>query len=99
MKVAFANRTLKRCANDINRAKKEWKTEGVAQAYVDRIPVLLAIDRLEQLHQFPGFRFHALQGDRKGQYAITLKGLWRLVFEHDTDEEEINILEVKDYHR
>ncbi|MCY4619492.1 MAG: type II toxin-antitoxin system RelE/ParE family toxin [Chloroflexi bacterium] len=98
MKVAFANGTLKRCANDVNRAKKAWKTQGVAQAYVDRIPVLLAIEQLDQLRLFPGFDFHALHGDRDGQYAITLKGLWRLVFEYDGDEDEIIIVEVKDYH-
>lgn len=70
----------------------------MAEAYVARVPVLMAIDDLDQLHQFRGFNFHALHGQRRGQYAITLRGLWRLIFELGTDEDEILIVEVKDYH-
>lgn len=98
MQVKFANKTLEKCANDLRRAKRRWRTAGVAEAYVERIPVLMAIEELEQLHQFRGFHFHALHGQRRGQYAITLSGLWRLVFELGADEGEILIVEVKDYH-
>lgn len=98
MKVTFANRTLKRCADDLKRAKKEWSTAGVAQAYCDRVPVLFAIDELEQLRQFRGFDFHWLHGERDGQCAITLVGLWRLVMEPGPDEGEVVVVEVTDYH-
>lgn len=98
MKVAFANATLRKCANDLRRAKKQWRTAGVAEAYLARVPVLMAIDELDQLYQFRGFNFHPLHGDRRGQYAITLTGLWRLIVEYDADEDLIFIVEVKDYH-
>jgi toxin HigB-1 len=29
----------------------------------------------------PGYHFHPLTGDRKGQYAVTIRANWRLVFE------------------
>jgi len=36
---------------------------------------------LEALMLNPGNKFHALAGDRKGQYAITIKKQWRVCFE------------------
>ncbi len=59
----------------------------------------MAIERLDQLYHFPGFHFHPLRGDRAGQYAITLQGPWRLVFELDRDEDAIVIVAVEDYHK
>ncbi|MBF0482042.1 MAG: type II toxin-antitoxin system RelE/ParE family toxin [Desulfovibrionaceae bacterium] len=29
----------------------------------------------------PGFRPHPLKGDRKGQWAVSVSGNWRIVFE------------------
>jgi toxin HigB-1 len=34
----------------------------------------------------PGWDFHPLTGDRKGQYAVEIRGLFRLVFEWENDE-------------
>ena len=31
----------------------------------------------------PGYRLHPLKGDRKGQWAVSVSGNWRLVFEFD----------------
>jgi proteic killer suppression protein len=31
----------------------------------------------------PGYRLHQLKGGRKGQWAVTVTGNWRLVFEFD----------------
>ena len=98
MKVTYANRTLERCASDLKRARKEWRPAGVAEAYIDRVPVLIAIDRLDRLYQFRGFGFHALHGKREGQYAISLVDGWRLIFQYYAVEEEIFIVEVVDYH-
>ena len=44
----------------------------------------------------PGFRLHALKQDRKGQWAITISGNWRLVFEFDGDD--ITNVDLVDYH-
>jgi proteic killer suppression protein len=29
------------------------------------------------------YRYHDLKGDRDGQYAVTIRGNWRIVFEWD----------------
>ena len=58
--------------------------------YVD-----LAI-RLEDLRVPPGNRLHALEGDRKGQYAISINKQWRICFRfEDGDAYDV---EVCDYH-
>ena len=31
--------------------------------------------------KIPGLDFHELKGDRKGQYAVTIRANWRIVFE------------------
>ena len=52
--------------------------------------------RLEDLRTPPGNRLHALEGDRKGQYSISINDQWRVCFRfEDGDAYEV---EVCDYH-
>lgn len=44
----------------------------------------------------PSFRFHPLKGDRKGDYAISVSGNWRLTFSFDGTD-AINV-DLEDYH-
>jgi proteic killer suppression protein len=44
----------------------------------------------------PGFGFHALKGDRRGQYAITITGNWRATFRWQ-GEDAIDV-DFEDYH-
>lgn len=61
-----------------------------------RLMVLHAAPSLEALMLNPGNRFHALKGDRKGQYAISINNQWRVCFEwHDGDAYNV---EITDYH-
>jgi proteic killer suppression protein len=44
----------------------------------------------------PGFRLHPLQGSRRGQWAVSVSGNWRVVFEFDgPDATNIDLV---DYH-
>ena len=44
----------------------------------------------------PGFRFHPLKGECRGQWAVSVSGNWRLVFAFDgTDATEVDLV---DYH-
>lgn len=44
----------------------------------------------------PGFRFHPLKGERKGTYAVSVSGNWRLTFAFDgEDAVDVNL---EDYH-
>ena len=51
---------------------------------------------LEELRTPPGNRLHALEGDRKGQYSISINDQWRICFRfEDGDAYDV---EVCDYH-
>lgn len=50
----------------------------------------------EELRSMPGARLHQLRGDRKGQWAVSVSGNWRLVFEFDG--EDATNLDLVDYH-
>ncbi len=44
-------------------------------------------------------RFHALEGDRKGQYAISIDKQWRLFFTwHEDNAYDAYDIEIVDYH-
>jgi proteic killer suppression protein len=44
----------------------------------------------------PSNRLHALKGDRKGQYAISINDQWRICF--NFDEGDAYDVEITDYH-
>ncbi len=44
----------------------------------------------------PGLRLHRLQGERRGQWAVSVSGNWRVVFEFDgADATDVDLV---DYH-
>ena len=46
--------------------------------------------------QLPGFRMHALKGDRRGFWAVTVRANWRVIFRFENGD----VLDVDyvDYH-
>ena len=44
----------------------------------------------------PGYRLHPLKGKRKGQWAVSVSGNWRLVFTFE-DQHATNV-DLVDYH-
>jgi len=44
----------------------------------------------------PGFRLHSLKGERKGQWAVSVTGNWRIVFEFEG--ENVTNVDLVDYH-
>jgi proteic killer suppression protein len=44
----------------------------------------------------PGYKFHGLKGRRRGVYAVSVSGNWRISFEFkDSDAVNVNM---EDYH-
>jgi toxin HigB-1 len=54
-----------------------------------------AVARPEDMN-IPGYKFHPLTGDRKGSYAVTVTGNWRITFRFD-GEDAIDV-NLEDYH-
>jgi toxin HigB-1 len=44
----------------------------------------------------PGFRLHQLKGERKGQWAVSVSGNWRLVFKFE--DGHVTDVDLIDYH-
>lgn len=72
---------------------------GIDAKQADRI--LRMLDRLDAAAtpkdmDLPGYRFHSLKGDRKGAYAVSVSGNWRITFRFEQDDAvEVNL---EDYH-
>ena len=62
--------------------------KGIPAQYAARLERLL--DRLDAAIEpsdmdLPGYRFHGLKGNRRGWYAVSVTGNWRLIFRFDGD--------------
>ena len=72
---------------------------GIPAQYAPRIKRML--DRLDAAVRpedmnLPGYRFHPLKGGRKGEYAVSVNGNWRITFGFEGDN-AINV-NLEDYH-
>jgi toxin HigB-1 len=84
----------------LERFYREGDARGINAKHVARLRILLTAlataTRPEQMGQLPGARCHPLKGERKGQWAVSISGNWRLVFEFE-GEDATNI-DLVDYH-
>lgn len=68
-----------------------------AEAATDLLLALNIAKTLHDLSPLKSVGLHKLKGDRKGQWAMTVNGPWRICFEfHRSDAYEVEIV---DYHR
>jgi proteic killer suppression protein len=89
---AFACRDTEKLFKD-QRVRRFQAFERQARK---RLMVLNAAPSLEALMLNPGNKFHALSGNWKGQYAITINKQWRVCFEwRDGNAYRV---EITDYH-
>lgn len=61
--------------------------------------ILTALDSAAILSDLdlPTFKFHALSGDQKGRYSITVHGNWRVTFEFENGT--VKRVNFEDYHK
>ncbi len=79
MIASFKHKGLKRLYEDGDRSK-------LPPELIERIEdILLVLDAAtgpDGMNR-PSFRLHPLKGDRKGQWAVTVRANWRIVFGFD----------------
>lgn len=68
----------------------------IARRAVRKLEYIDLATRIEDLRAPPGNRLHALEGDRKGQYAISVNDQWRICFRF-IDGDALDV-EITDYH-
>lgn len=66
----------------------EGSTKGINPDHADRLrmihsSIFSARNPTNKSEYPPKLKFHELKGDRKGEYALTINGAWRVVFTMD----------------
>jgi proteic killer suppression protein len=93
--AGFRHKGLKRLFEDDN-------AKGLSAASVDKLRKLLfaleTAQSLEQVGRFPGWKLHALKGDLKGYWSLTVTGNWRIVFRYDGADNTASEIDLIDYH-
>jgi proteic killer suppression protein len=83
----------------LRRFYETGSTAGIQPAHKNRLRLqLIALETAASIEDMdiPGFRLHPLKGERKGQWAISVSGNWRLTFEFR--DGNAYILNYEDYH-
>ncbi len=83
----------------LRRFVETGKAKGVIEPLrvADMLELLRFAGSFDELDTPPNYGFHALSGDRKGTYAMTVTRNWRLTFTK-VDERTIADLDLEDYH-
>ncbi len=92
MEIQFKTKQLEKAYTHSKEGVKAFGND-VARKYVERINVMKQTRDIEELQKLPCLRCHALVGNRAGQWAIKLKGFYRLIFTLQGDQLEIAQIE------
>ncbi len=82
MEIRFRTRKLEKQYLNHKEAQKAYGQQ-VAKKYIMRINAIKAAKCFDELYALPTLKFHPLEGNRKGEYAITLTGFYRLIITND----------------
>jgi proteic killer suppression protein len=77
VKVSFKTARLRKCYQSERDAAREFGE--LARRYISRINIIYACATVDDLRKLPQLGFHALKGDRAGQFAISLSSNMRLI--------------------
>ena len=83
----------------LERFFRKGNPGGIQARHAGRIGRILdALDAASSPHQLniPGMHLHSLKGARKGQWAMTVSGNWRITFAFDG--EDVIVVNLEDYH-
>lgn len=104
MEILFANSQIEKVCTSPERAVKKYGAR-CARILLDRMRQMRLSENIRELSQQSG-HFHALTGERKGQWACNLLGGLRLVFVPGARGEMVlkeitylTITEIVDYHK
>ncbi|MEJ6011654.1 type II toxin-antitoxin system RelE/ParE family toxin [Novosphingobium aquae] len=83
----------------LKRLFLEGKSKGIIEPerLIDLLAFIVAAANFDRLGGPPNFGFHALSGERKGSFAMTVMRNWRLTFCR-IDDQTLADLDLEDYH-
>ena len=92
MEVRFKTNKLQKQYENSKDAVKAYGID-VAKKYIQRVGILKSAKSFDDLSKIPQLRFHPLTGNRKGEFAISLTGFYRLIITNDGDTFDIAKIE------
>lgn len=103
MDICFENSQIESICTSEKKAIRKYGRTNAFRLF-SRLTQIEAAENLEELRMLPG-RYHRLTGDRNGQWACTINGGLRLIFEPTqkgliilSEITEVTIVEITDYH-
>ena len=82
----------------LRRLFEDDDASGVNAEHIGKLKNILATlqaaTAIEHM-DLPGFRLHALRGELKGFWAVTVRANWRVIFRFDRNAEDVDYV---DYH-
>ncbi|MCT6888059.1 MAG: type II toxin-antitoxin system RelE/ParE family toxin [Lactobacillus sp.] len=107
MEIFAKSNKLTKILNNPDLIQKNYGK--LAEKINARLDEFSAAGTLRDIPSTPPPKCHALKGNRKGQFAVTLSGNYRLVFEgYDKNDQlsddkdritTVSILAIEDYHK
>ena len=85
MNIEFSTGQLHRCFQSEIEAIREWGPQ-VGPRYIRRVLLLQAADSFADLFSIQTLRLHPLRGGRAGEWALTIRGGWRIIVERSADD-------------
>jgi len=82
----------------LKRYYETGSTRGIQANHAKRLRMqLAALDTALEIADLdiPGYELHQLKGDRKGRWAVSVSGNWRLTFEFE--DGNAYLLDYEDY--
>ena len=92
MEIRFKTKKLEKQYINHKEAQKVYG-QAVAKKYMMRINTIKAAKCFDDLYAISPLKFHPLVGDRKGEYAISLTGFYRLIITNDGETFDIAKIE------
>lgn len=83
----------------LERFFKTGKTSGIQASHTKRIRLILSnLDQAESADDMdlPGLQLHELKGKRRGVWAVSVSGNWRITFRFI--DRDVEIVNYEDYH-
>ena len=83
----------------LEKLYRKGNTSGVQAKHVKKVKrILYALDNAKKTEDMgvPGFKLHPLRGSRKGTWAVSVSGNWRVTFRFNGPNAEL--LNYEDYH-
>lgn len=85
---SFRHKGLERFFSVGDRRKIDARHAARMLRILDRLDAATKPDDVD----LPGFDFHPLRGSRKGTYAVSVSGNWRITFRHEAgDAIDVNL--------